>query len=52
VPALAEVRAAVEREWVSDQRNALEEQRLAALLSRYRIRIEEPKDVNRQATGQ
>jgi parvulin-like peptidyl-prolyl cis-trans isomerase-like protein len=52
VPALAEVRAIVEREWANDKRKALEEQRFAALLTRYRITLEEkPKGAPRPATG-
>jgi hypothetical protein len=51
-PALADVRAAVEREWATDKRKAIEEQRLAALLTRYRITVEEtPKSEPRQATA-
>lgn len=52
VPALAEVRAAVEREWASDRRKALDDQRLAELLARYRITIEQaPKGALRPATA-
>ncbi|MBA7467940.1 hypothetical protein ES707_03178 [subsurface metagenome] len=51
-PALAEVRAAVEREWASEKRNAGEDQHLAALLARYRIRIEALRGDPRPATGQ
>ncbi|WP_375306028.1 peptidylprolyl isomerase [Bradyrhizobium sp. A11] len=40
-PALDEVRNAVEREWTNDKRKAIEEQRLAALLTRYRITTEQ-----------
>lgn len=49
-PALADVRAAVEREWANEKRKAIEEQRLAALLTRYRVTLEaKPKDQPRQA---
>lgn len=52
MPALADVRAAVEREWATDKQKAIEEQRLAALLTRYRIAVEEtPKGEPRQATA-
>jgi PPIC-type PPIASE domain len=52
VPALAEVRAAVEREWANEKRKAIEEQRFAALLTRYRITMERmPKGAPRLATG-
>ena len=40
VPTLAEARDAVAREWSNEKRKALEEQRLAELLKRYRITIE------------
>lgn len=53
VPALNEVRAVVEREWASEKRKALEDRRLAALLSRYKVTIEgEPKASPRLAAGQ
>jgi hypothetical protein len=52
VPALAEVRAAVEREWVNERRKALEEQRFATLLTHYRVTMEEkPKGTPRLANG-
>jgi len=52
VPALAEVRTAVEREWSNDKRKAIEQQRLAALLTRYRITTEQkPKGAPRLAIG-
>jgi hypothetical protein len=52
VPALDEVRAAVEREWANDKRKALEAQRFAALLTRYRVTMEErPKNVPRLVTA-
>jgi hypothetical protein len=50
-PALSEVRAAVEREWTSERRSELEDQRLAVLLTRYRIRIEEPTGAPSQGRG-
>ncbi|MBR0973950.1 MULTISPECIES: peptidyl-prolyl cis-trans isomerase [Bradyrhizobium] len=51
MPALAEVRAAVEREWGNDKRKAIEGQRFAALLTSYRVTMEEkpqarPRPVN------
>ncbi len=39
-PLLAEVRDAVAREWGNDKRKFLEQQRLEALLTRYRVTIE------------
>ncbi|MGY4308054.1 hypothetical protein ACVIJ6_005297 [Bradyrhizobium sp. USDA 4369] len=49
-PALAEVRAPVEREWANEKRKAIEEQRLTALLTRYRITMEQmPKGAARPA---
>ena len=52
LPALAEVRTAVEREWANDKRKAFEDQRFAALLTRYRITIEAtPKNAHRPANG-
>lgn len=51
-PALAEVRAAVEREWADEKRKAIEEQRLAVLLTRYQITMEQkPKGAPRLANG-
>jgi len=52
VPALVEVRAAVEREWSNEKRKAIEEQRFAALLTRYRITMEEKPSAPRSAAGQ
>jgi hypothetical protein len=40
LPALAEVRPAVQREWRGETRNALERQRLDALLARYKVVVE------------
>ena len=40
VPALAEVRDAVAREWTNEKRKALEDQRLSELLKRYKVTIE------------
>lgn len=37
LPALSDIRPAVEREWMNDRRNAVERQRLDALLSRYKV---------------
>ncbi len=52
VPALAEIRAAVEREWSNDKRKALDEQRFAALLTRYKITLEaKPETAPRPVTG-
>lgn len=52
VPELSEVRAAVEREWANDKQKALEDRRLAALLTRYRITIEQsPKAAPRSAAN-
>lgn len=51
-PALAEVRNVVEREWANEKRRAIEEQRLATLLTRYRITMEaKPKGAPRLANG-
>jgi parvulin-like peptidyl-prolyl cis-trans isomerase-like protein len=52
VPALAEIRAAVEREWANDKRKALEEQRFATLLIRYRVTLKQKsKDAPRPASA-
>ena len=40
VPALSEVRAAVKREWATEQRKKLEDKRFAELLKRYDVSIE------------
>lgn len=51
-PALDEVRNAVEREWTNDKRKAIEQQRLAALLTRYRITTEQkPRGAPRLTNG-
>ena len=51
-PALAEVRSPVEREWANEKRKATEDQRLAALLTRYRITTErKPNGAPRLANG-
>lgn len=42
IPALAEVREAVAREWSAARRSALEETRFQTLLARYTVTIEEP----------
>ena len=45
VPDLAEIREDVAREWLNDKRKSLEEQRLAELLKRYKVKIEaNPQD--------
>jgi hypothetical protein len=40
VPALNEVRAAVKREWATEQRKKLEDRRFTELLKRYDVSIE------------
>ncbi|MCX7302891.1 MAG: peptidylprolyl isomerase [Hyphomicrobiales bacterium] len=44
LPALGDVRDAVLREWTNDRRQAIADERLDALLKRYRIVIEAPEE--------
>ncbi|MEI8179670.1 peptidylprolyl isomerase [Aestuariivirga sp.] len=40
LPALGDIRPAVEREWMNDHRNAVEQQRFDDLLKRYKVTVE------------
>lgn len=40
LPALAEIRPQVEREWLNDRREAMARAKLDELLTRYKVRIE------------
>ncbi|MCX7350421.1 MAG: peptidylprolyl isomerase [Alphaproteobacteria bacterium] len=40
LPALGDIRTAVEREWMNDHRNAVEQQRFDDLLKRYKVTVE------------
>jgi hypothetical protein len=40
LPALADIRPVVEREWMNDHRNAVEQQRFDDLLKRYKVTVE------------
>lgn len=52
LPAMAEIRDLVAREWLNDKRKSLEEQRLAELLKRYKVRIEtNPQDAAQSETA-
>jgi len=52
VPSLDEVRDAVRREWLSEQRRELQEKVLKELMKRYRVSIEAPTDAASRSSAQ
>ena len=53
MPALVEVREAVERDWASEKRRALADRRFSELLKQYDVTIEpEPKPAGQASASQ
>lgn len=48
MPTLAEARAAVARDWTNEERKRVHAERFAALLKRYKVTVELPKDAPRK----